>query len=322
MAISYVASSSWSTSTSGTGFTITKPSGTVSGDIMVAMVIVDLYIDGTQKTVTVPSGWTKLEDIYSDPDLQAAIMYRVAGSSEPGSWAGSLSGSREQRVTICGTYRGATSAFADESANTIGGATSLNSGTVTNPTATNWRITFGAYMSGSRNYIIQSNEISSRKIDGAIRNIAIEGGLWDSNGTIATGSSSRNITRGASWQMALAYVTILDASDVSIPGTLSATLSLPTVSASVSASHDGPLAVDLPLLVVDYDGIASPPEGPLEVLVLPEVSVGGGVESVGTLDVLVMPSMGATGETRFFGIRVVIVEQESRVTTPRLGAVD
>lgn len=329
MAISFVASSSWTTNSSGTGFTIQKPAGTVSGDLMVAIVAIQLFPSATTVTITNPSGWSTQDSVSSPPDLQIRVMHRVAGSSEPSSWNGSISASRIQRVTICGTYRGSTF-ITPKGTSSIGGATTLNTATINNPASDDWRMVFGAYVSSTANYTIGSNELTQRKIDQAVNGpdgytSAIQAGLWDSGGTIASGNTSRNITRGAVWESAASWIAIMQPDDPAVDGTLSATLSKPTMTASGSIGYDGTLAATLPSMpAVSMSGISTPPEGPLDVLVLPVVSMSGATAASGSLVVLAGPTVTLNGETRFFGVRVVTPEREleKRITTPRLGAVD
>lgn len=189
---------------------------------------------------------------------------------------------------------------------------------------------FGAYVSSTANYTIGSNELTQRKIDQAVNGpdgytSAIQAGLWDSGGTIASGNTSRNITRGAVWESAASWIAIMQPDDPAVDGTLSATLSKPTMTASGSIGYDGTLAATLPSMpAVSMSGISTPPEGPLDVLVLPVVSMSGATAASGSLVVLAGPTVTLNGETRFFGVRVVTPEREleKRITTPRLGAVD
>ena len=61
----------------GTTLTITKPSGTASGDVVVAMI--DLA--GTA-SITAPSGWTVVRNDTNGTALRQAIFWHVAGSSD------------------------------------------------------------------------------------------------------------------------------------------------------------------------------------------------------------------------------------------------
>ncbi|WP_432112850.1 hypothetical protein [Streptomyces sp. S1] len=325
MAISFVNDASWTTNVNGSGYTITKPSSTTTGDLLVAFLAINLYPSGSTVTVNVPSGWTKQEDVLSSPNLRVAVMTRVAGGSEPSSWAGTLSASREQRVTICATYRGASS-LAVEGGSSTGSATSLSTPTVSNPSVSNWRMVFGAYASGSAGFTIGSNEVINRHVDQATGGGggagAVQAGLWDSNGTVGSGNTSRNVTRGAVWESAAAWIGILDATDTAIPGTLTATLPLVGMSAAASLGYSGTLAASLPTPTMTAAGIASPAEGPLDVVVLPAMTAQMYTDAQGALAVLLLPAVAVQAETRHFGVRVVTPARESRVVRPRLGTTD
>src|ERR1041385_6244732 len=96
--ISFVAASTpWSANTSGSGFTINKPAGVAAGDLMIALLSFAPGSGVTQRTVTVPSGWTKRDDVYaigSDgyPN-QICVMTRQATDTEPSTWTGSINSS-------------------------------------------------------------------------------------------------------------------------------------------------------------------------------------------------------------------------------------
>jgi hypothetical protein len=224
---------------------------------------------------------------------------------------------------MCVAYRGAFGLVDDTATRTIGSATSYSVGPVSNPSATNHRILIAAYGSSSNNYTITSNEVRYVAFGTVDPGTAIEAAMWDSNGTVSTGNHSRTVSRGAIWGTSAGWIGILSASaGEDIEGDLVA--ALPSLSASMAGSlgYDASMAVTLPLPTMTASGIASPPEGPLDVLVLPEVSVEAAHHAAGTLDVLAGPIVQIAGETRRFGIRVVTPESESRVIRPRLGAVD
>lgn len=63
---------------------ITKPSGTVSGDFLIAGITIN---GGTEVNInTVPSGWVLIERTDNDDDLMFVTYYKVAGGSEPASY--------------------------------------------------------------------------------------------------------------------------------------------------------------------------------------------------------------------------------------------
>lgn len=321
MAISFVASAGWNESTDDTSFVLQKPTGVTTGDVMLAVLGIDLANDGgSDTTVTPPSGWTVVSDQYSSPNHQCVVMTRTAGSSEPGSWNGTLASGRGPKASAVVAYRGAVGVAVDND-NTAGSATTISTGSVTNPTATNWRVVLGAYSSASVSSTLSSNEISKRQ---AAENSYVEVGAWDSNGTIATGSTSRTMSRGAVWESAAVYIAIIDAVDgANVDGTLGATIPLPSMTSEAQLSYSATLAVTIPFMPsMTASGIATPPAGPLEITILPVMEAVGATAASGTMTIDAGPVVEIVAETRKFGIRVVTPEAESRVITPQLGAGD
>jgi len=81
-----------SASTVTNGTTVGKPSGVVSGDLLLAT----LEIDEDPATVSGPAGWTKLLDTVGAPGTGSAfhtqVWWKLAGSSEPASYSWTISG--------------------------------------------------------------------------------------------------------------------------------------------------------------------------------------------------------------------------------------
>jgi len=90
-AISFVAPSSAATSGGGaTSLVIAKPTGVVSGQVMVATVTAT----GTG-ALTAPSGWAVVKDTTLSATMRQIAYYRVAGGSEPASYSWSLGTTRQ-----------------------------------------------------------------------------------------------------------------------------------------------------------------------------------------------------------------------------------
>lgn len=327
MAISYVSTgTTYSNNSFGTSYTLNRPGSLASGDLMIAVAAFDTYsAQASSVTINNPSGWITSRTIVASQYCLIRVMYRVAGSSEPSSWNGSLGTQCSHRVTFVSAYRGATG-IATSNGGTAGGGTSVSTGSVTNSSASNWRVTVGAYVASSTNYAIASNENTLRRnakiSEGALVG-GIEASLWDSGGTIGTGSTSRNVTRSAAWESAGAYIGIIAASSEAIPGELDVDIDLlPQFEAEGELSYTGTLDADVPLPEMEAEGIASPPEGDLDVAVPISVEMEGVHDSAGTLDVVIPVGVSFVAETRSFGVRVVVVEAESRRTVPRLGSSD
>lgn len=80
-AIQFVASAFTQRTTASTSLTISKPTGTVQGDLMVAFMAND---SGATQTWTGDTGWTEIADEGSGAGLRLA--YKVAGASEGSSY--------------------------------------------------------------------------------------------------------------------------------------------------------------------------------------------------------------------------------------------
>ena len=82
-------SATGATVTSGTSITLNKPSGTASGDVLIAAI----EISGTT-TVAAPSGWALIRSTSSGSALTQATYVHPAGASEPSSYQWQFSSSR------------------------------------------------------------------------------------------------------------------------------------------------------------------------------------------------------------------------------------
>lgn len=198
--ISYVGKgTAWSTTANTTTFTINRPSGVVSGDLMLACVAVS---DSVTPTVTAPSGWTIVRQFISSDSfasLTMCILKRTAGSSEPTSWSGSFSGTVKPVVVESMAYRNcdlASNQFVDDGQSTSGSGSSINTDTVTNTDSTSWRAEFFAF-SGDYSTGTDTSEVTDRDAQSieyrisyySYRTVSMRSA--DSNGPVGTGNHSR-----------------------------------------------------------------------------------------------------------------------------------
>lgn len=63
--------------------TITKPTGTVTDDVLIA----SLIVNSSTVTITPPAGWTQVATINNGTDNRTVVYHRAAGTSEPASYA-------------------------------------------------------------------------------------------------------------------------------------------------------------------------------------------------------------------------------------------
>lgn len=186
-----------STGTINTAYTINRPTGVVSGDLMLAT----LALSGNA-TVTAPTGWTTVRTIHqttSPGDEHSGsttfwIGKRTAGSSEPASWSGTHTGSAKPKISQVVAYRNcadASTQFIDEGQSTNPGY-SLSTATVTNTDSKAWRVSAFASCTSVQSSMT-SNEVSERSDDST----SLSGfpdmniGIYDSNGPVSTGSHQR-----------------------------------------------------------------------------------------------------------------------------------
>lgn len=102
------AGATYSTSTTGSGFTLNKPAGVADGDLLVAYVASDTDIVSTP-----PSGWIKVTALDTNGgqgglSTAMTVLMRDGLASDPSTWVGNVdttSGSRRSAVVVA--YRGA-----------------------------------------------------------------------------------------------------------------------------------------------------------------------------------------------------------------------
>ncbi|USC17043.1 hypothetical protein [Rhodococcus sp. 11-3] len=104
------AGTAFQSGTSGSDFTLNKPAGVVSGDLMLAFLTCNEY----DRTLTVPSGWTLADTVKVDDgsteDVTMFVLKRTAGGSEPATWSATLSSACGRRTAVVVAYSGAADA--------------------------------------------------------------------------------------------------------------------------------------------------------------------------------------------------------------------
>lgn len=196
-AITFVGSGTpWSSDSTALSYTVNRPPGIQSGDYMVATI----GACGLQ-TFTAPSGWTIVyqEQNTSGSHFSAAVMTRFAGSSEPGSWSGTVSGSfpfTHARVTSSVAYRNvnATTPLIHSAGQQTSAGSSVNTPSVSNTNSKAWRLSVymsqddAPYPSGNWSAAdterVDAAENPGSDSDGATI------GIFDSNGPVSTGTYS------------------------------------------------------------------------------------------------------------------------------------
>lgn len=141
------AESTYNSST--TSVTVSVPSGTSNGDLMLGFV----NANGSSPTIDTPTGWTKLaEYIPSGATMKTAVFYRTA-SSEPSSYDFTVSTSADRlRATIYVVENVDTSDPFDDYDNDVSwSGTSITGPTVTNSTVDNY-LMYVAFVDATATY--------------------------------------------------------------------------------------------------------------------------------------------------------------------------
>ncbi|MEU3052283.1 hypothetical protein [Streptomyces griseus] len=193
-------STAWKQNSQNTSYTINKPSGVQSGDLMLAAV----GFSGNVGTITPPSGWTLVRRLHRSNggngdahsgDITMAILKRTAGGSEPNSWAGSHNAWGQPKMTVAVAYRNADIAsnqFIAETGGTSRGSLSVNTGTVANTDGRAWRVClFGATTPHGDTW--DNGDVKERTDDATyLLNFPdVHMAFSDSNAPVATGNHSR-----------------------------------------------------------------------------------------------------------------------------------
>lgn len=335
MAISFVSAQEAHTETNGTSFSCSKPSGVAAGDVMV-MVWATTTATYSSATVTAPSGWTKIRTSQDGTNevLQCVMMKIVDGSE-----GSSFSVSQSQTFDMCyigiAAYRGATGDLIVENANTETVSSSpLATPTVNNTQSTAWRICIGNACSTTGTGTPQFNE-TSRRLGGTSWKLDGDGGtfyhclqLWDSNAAIATGNTSKSFSAsGTTDWSAVSWIGILEqGSAVTASGSLAMTLGGVEVASDGSVHDDGTMAATLGgvTMAMSGEGAPVPASGDMAMTLAPvQMDGAAGVPPMGDMSITLSSVMAFEGETRLFGIRVILVDADVRtIIVPSRGVDD
>ncbi|MFD4474711.1 hypothetical protein ACFWPU_01140 [Streptomyces sp. NPDC058471] len=201
--IRFVATSSkWAQHSNTSSYTIQKPAGVSSGDLMIASVC----FSGEIATINAPSGWTLVRrthvefpnssggDAHSG-DVTVAVLKRTAGSSEPNSWTATHSDWGQPKVSQVAAYRNCADAslqFVAEGAGTAVNTSRVSTPQVSNTDSRAWRVcVFGAttpFQSSWSDGDVSERSDSSSSLDNFPDTVLQ---FSDSNGQVSTGTHMR-----------------------------------------------------------------------------------------------------------------------------------
>ena len=205
----------WGSVSTGTAYTINRPAGVVTGDLMIAT----LHMTRTV-TVTAPAGWT-IQYQAQGTQSTHCVLSRIAGASEPASWSSTVSGTTDHtRVTQCVAYRyvNTTTPFIATSGKVANGSSTITSNSITNTDSRAWRVlSLAASSTAVTGNLVTSSEVAER-CDGGytydyVWNPEDEStfvSMHDSNGPVTTGSHAQSGTFAASVLTAGAWIGLLN----------------------------------------------------------------------------------------------------------------
>jgi hypothetical protein len=196
------AGSKWVQNSETTSYTLHRPTGVASGDLMIA----SLCFSGKVDTVTAPSGWTLVRkttqaftgtsngDAHSG-DVTLAVLKRTAGTGEPSSWTGTHDDWGQPKVSQVVAYRNAADAslqFIAENATSTANTSRLTTAEITNTDSRAWRVSiFGATTpfesSWSDGDVVQRCDSSTDKDNFPDAVLMVS----DSNAVVSTGAHKR-----------------------------------------------------------------------------------------------------------------------------------
>lgn len=193
--------SAWGTNGTFSSYTINKPSGTITGDVMVATI----GFIGTGATINVPSGWTLRNQATANNTSAGpytmAVIYKVATGSEPSSYTATITGGTLYRtiVTQASSYRNVDTTTPFINSNIKGQLDSqyIYTNSTSNTNSLAWRVcAFGGLYSSAFSWG-SSSETIERSDEGVSYSVLFGGAagnevaMHDSNGSISTGSYER-----------------------------------------------------------------------------------------------------------------------------------
>lgn len=212
--IEYVgAATAWKTTSNSSSYSINKPSGIASGDLLIATIAYP-----GNGSVTAPTGW-RITDEATGGSMVTAVMVRTAGSSEPTTWSGSVSGQfNGVKVVECVAYRNclvASSQFVSSNMDYNDNATGRHTPYpyVTNSNSSAWRVCSFAAISDDPSSWTGGDTIERCDDSIGSGSGAVTISISDSNASVSTGNYyleawlSEGYTEATGWMGFLAPLT-------------------------------------------------------------------------------------------------------------------
>jgi len=196
MAISFIAATgNTQDSAAGDVFTLLKPTGATTGDVILCGVVMG---DTVSTAGALPTGWTQVDSDFTTTAGNDGVFiwgYRVVQAGDPSSWTDGVTPTdADVTCTITSCYRGVDTTSPIMGSSGVWGANpgTLASGDVNNTDAGNWAVGVAALIDETANVPGRSAGDPTASRDSRSLDSGEAAGLqlWDSDGTVATGNRS------------------------------------------------------------------------------------------------------------------------------------
>jgi hypothetical protein len=335
---------------SSTTLTLTKPTGVVSGDLLVAVV----SAIGSGSTITGPSGWTEIDTSTSAGGLKASLWAKIAGGSEPANYAWNETALGSQRWV--GTLTAWQGVDTSSLANAINTATEhdvtsnqTTSTTQSTPTLASSAVSIGRVFYSRTCRVASATPISFSSLGAGFTELSDHGNnsggsisyshiaaLADTDFSGAGSKSGLSTTASTNPTDNVLMTWVIKAAGTPASGDISTSIDVPTVAFNGSrVMPDGPLSTSIDVPTVAFTGVATPPSGSISTSIdvptvtfnavvaaggplstsidVPAFSGVGAVNPIGAFSTSIdVPTVAFVGETVPFGEHVIVVEAEHR----------
>jgi hypothetical protein len=297
---------------SGTSVTVTKPTGTVLDDLLLA------FFTSNNQDCTPPTGWTELADETIEV-FRCQVFYKVATGSEPSNYQFSV-GSNAPLVCTVSALRDVDKTTPIDISPTVGTDTS-HSEAYTTPSltgGTSGRLIYfrTVRFSGTTPPTFTASSVSEMSDVGVFSggSVCYSQGLYMATSDYSGSGSKSGLGITCSSSESHNFVLTMGVKAKSgATGTADAVMpSLPSVSMAGYWSDHGVVDVDIPMPTADVSAFSGAYEAELDVDVPISVDVAGNTPVRGSLDVIPTPEVEVVGETRFFGGNSITPEREER----------
>jgi hypothetical protein len=312
MAITHV-NTNTATDGDGTTITVTKPSGTTTGDVLIAI------LTSNNQNGTAPAGFTEIADEVAGV-FRCQMWYKVAGGSEPASYDLSVSNSTLLVGTVS-AWRGCDTVSPIGITPVMDATDTGASEPLTTPSISGGSAGRVLYYRASRRAtdtpitFTEASGSASERSDtgvGSGGGVAYSGALFSDDADF-TGSGTKTglaITANATETHNVVATWALQ----SLGNPAELDVSIPQIVVAIDGSPEIPavLDVDVPLPTMDASIWNGTYNGPLEVVVPISVDIQAAAQPTGTLAASVLVEMTSEGETRYFSENVIPIEEDPR----------